>query len=268
MSKNLKLIAFITIFVFFMSSTNLSYAAAKVSVQLEIDGVVSTQYFKAGTNILEVKDHIETKNKKKYISEDDLEQLISVDEKYTFYEVKEEIHSQIIDIPFETIVIEIDLPDFNLDKVGQEGISGQKEVVLKTVTSNNGILYEEIVSEVITAEPVDQIILRGTSNTIETERGRVGFTQELSMLSYAYTGGGRTASGHSVRRGLIAVDPRVIPLGTKLYVEGYGFALASDTGGMIKGNVIDVYVPTRDEAAKFGKRNLKVYVLADQSIEI
>ena len=93
-------------------------------------------------------------------------------------------------------------------------------------------------------------------------------------LSFASTGKrpgqrgyGITASGTTARPGTVAVDTRVIPLGTKLYVESldatsdYGFAIAEDTGGAIKGNRIDLFYPSNADAIRFGRRNVKVYIL-------
>ena len=72
---------------------------------------------------------------------------------------------------------------------------------------------------------------------------------------------GTTASGKKAAKGVIAVDPRVIKLGTKVYVPGYGYATAADTGGMIKGNIIDVYMNTNSQCIKWGVRyiTIKVY---------
>ena len=61
--------------------------------------------------------------------------------------------------------------------------------------------------------------------------------------------------------GIVAVDPRVIPLGTRLYVEGYGFATAADKGGAIKGERIDVFLETKEETRKWGRRQVEVFVL-------
>lgn len=79
--------------------------------------------------------------------------------------------------------------------------------------------------------------------------------------STAYCLGGRTASGTAVCRGTVAVDPRVIPLGTKLYIEGYGYATARDTGGAINGNKIDVWFPSLGECYQWGYRHVKVTIL-------
>ena len=64
------------------------------------------------------------------------------------------------------------------------------------------------------------------------------------------------------RVGVVAVDPRVIPLGTLLYVEGYGFAIASDIGSAIKGNKIDLCYTTRKEALRFGRKKVRVHIFA------
>ncbi|MBI4733746.1 MAG: 3D domain-containing protein [Rubrobacteridae bacterium] len=63
------------------------------------------------------------------------------------------------------------------------------------------------------------------------------------------------------QKGVVAVDPRVIPLGTRLYIEGYGEAIAADTGGAIKGNRIDLCYNTPGECFKFGRQTVKVHVL-------
>ena len=78
----------------------------------------------------------------------------------------------------------------------------------------------------------------------------------------AYCFSGRTAMGHSVRRGLIAADPRVLKLGSKVVINAgawSGTYLVSDTGGAIKGKKIDIWVPSCSEARKFGRRTVQIY---------
>lgn len=72
---------------------------------------------------------------------------------------------------------------------------------------------------------------------------------------------GITASGEKVRPGVVAVDPKIIPLGTRIWVEGYGLAAALDTGGAIKGRRIDVYFPSHEEAKKWGRKTVKIRIL-------
>lgn len=78
---------------------------------------------------------------------------------------------------------------------------------------------------------------------------------------------GRTASGEMVRRGIVAVDTDVIPMHSLIRIEGAGDLSGvyevKDTGGAIKGHRIDIYVPTKHEAYKFGKRDIKVFILRE-----
>lgn len=90
----------------------------------------------------------------------------------------------------------------------------------------------------------------------------------MNMQATAYTpdpaengGYSTTAMGTPLVRGVAAVDPNVIPLGTVLWVEGYGYVRAEDTGGAIKGNRIDLLFPTKEEARRFGRRNVRIKVM-------
>ncbi|HEV2121808.1 MAG TPA: 3D domain-containing protein, partial [Chloroflexota bacterium] len=72
---------------------------------------------------------------------------------------------------------------------------------------------------------------------------------------------GITATGMRATHGVVAVDPRVIPFYTRLYIPGYGYAVAADTGGAIIGNRIDLFYPTYHEAVQWGRRTVQVYIL-------
>lgn len=94
--------------------------------------------------------------------------------------------------------------------------------------------------------------------------------QEIQVEATAYTPydegmSGITATGIDIRKDpnmkLIAVDPKVIPLGSKVWVDGYGEAIAGDTGGAIKGNRIDVLMPTKDQAFQWGRKTVTIRVL-------
>ena len=82
----------------------------------------------------------------------------------------------------------------------------------------------------------------------------------VEATAYTWTGN-RTATGTWPKVGTIAVDPKVIPLGTKVYVSGYGFAVAEDTGGAIKNNIIDLYMDTNEACINWGRRNVTLYIL-------
>ncbi|WP_226579118.1 LysM peptidoglycan-binding and 3D domain-containing protein [Halobacillus litoralis] len=103
---------------------------------------------------------------------------------------------------------------------------------------------------------------QGTSNDVIKE-----FTAEATAYTAYCTGcSGVTATGIDLKANpnqkVIAVDPNVIPLGSKVYVEGYGVAIAGDTGGAINGNRIDVFMADRNDALDFGRKSVKVQVLA------
>lgn len=105
-------------------------------------------------------------------------------------------------------------------------------------------------------------------NVITTSGGEVlSYSSVLSVEATAYTGGGTTATGTSARYGAIAVDPRVIPYGTRMYIVSddgkwiYGVATAEDCGGAIQGNIIDLYFDDYDTCIQFGRRNCTVYIL-------
>ena len=73
--------------------------------------------------------------------------------------------------------------------------------------------------------------------------------------------GNYTATGSRLKKGIVSVDPKIIPLGTKIYVEGYGYAIADDVGGAIKGHRIDLAFDSRYDALQFGRQNVTVYIL-------
>ncbi len=94
-----------------------------------------------------------------------------------------------------------------------------------------------------------------------------GVIKTFQMQSTAYTGGGLTAMGIKPVRipngiSTVAVDPKVIPLGSKVHVSGYGYAIAADTGGAVKGNIVDVYLNSYSECINWGRRNVTVKLIA------
>lgn len=103
-----------------------------------------------------------------------------------------------------------------------------------------------------------------TADSYQTNLNIDGYkiAKSFRVKSYAYSGGGNTATGQKAQVGRIAVDPKVIPLGTWLYVEGYGLCQACDTGGDIIGKTIDVYMNTELECKQWGVRYPMVYILA------
>ena len=107
---------------------------------------------------------------------------------------------------------------------------------------------------------------RARAEEQSVSRGEMRYSDALYMEATAYLpgdggGSGITASGIPATYGVAAVDPSVIPLGTRLYIPGYGEAIAADTGGAIVGHKIDLCMESYGEAMEFGRQNVTVYVL-------
>lgn len=159
-----------------------------------------------------------------------------------------------------------------LTKVATKGKPGLKEKVIEHVVAGDKEIAQNVKEERVLAEPVVQLVKVGTRVPRGTSVASLPGPQvargsrSLIMVATAYaagTGGAgwRTATGTGVYRGIVAVDPRVIPLGTRLYIEGYGPAVAADTGGAIRGNRIDLGFGSRAEALQFGRRTVVVHIL-------
>jgi 3D (Asp-Asp-Asp) domain-containing protein len=151
----------------------------------------------------------------------------------------------------------------------RNGSNGEKEVVFKVTTRPDGVeLRRDKVSERVIKKPVTEIVHEGQRATLPS-RGYFSGRRMLTMIPTTYDpyncggdGRGFTRTGLKARYGVVAVDPRFIPLGTRLYVEGYGYAIAADTGGAIKGNRIDLCVDSKHQARGIRSfKPLRVYII-------
>ena len=171
------------------------------------------------------------------------------------------------EVPFEEVTQENPHLPYGTSNVITEGVAGERKITTK-ITFADGLESErEVIEDVITREPVTKVTEIGTGNIVETENGTYLAVEKKSMKATAYDGetwSGPTASGALARVGIVAVDPNVIPLGTELYIEGYGYAIAGDTGGLIKGDRIDLFYNTYEECVRFGVRYLDVYILGEK----
>lgn len=173
--------------------------------------------------------------------------------------------------------------DQGIEKTVREGKEGVQELLYRVVYEDGELKSKELVKETVANTPVNKLVEYGTVSKYTCARGETfRYKKVLDMRATAYTSSfkdtgknpdhpqfGITYTGIKAKRGIIAVDPKVIPLGTRVYVEGvgktpdYGFALAADIGGGVKGNIIDIYVNTQAEADGWGIKKVKVYILSD-----
>lgn len=178
-------------------------------------------------------------------------------------------------IPYESVHRSNSSLDRGMFRVISEGEEGVKKEKVEIVIADGEEVSREVVEEQIVEPPKNEIIENGTRAVIpDTD---LEFQQSFNMSATAYcicpvctgTGSGVTATGAPAVAGsgtknnphVIAVDPGVIPLHSTVYIDGYGYAVALDTGGAIRGNKIDLLFATHQQALSFGRRNLKVYLL-------
>lgn len=202
-------------------------------------------------------------------------------------------------IPFKVILKKDNQILAGQEKVTQNGALGERQKSIQVKIQEDVEISREVISEVVTKMPVNQVIVRGTrsiqvvSRSVGTRQqhtiapparkstvavaparkstvapvtsGKMGNTEYkgvrvMAATAYTYTGN-TTATGQTTARGIIAVDPSVIPLGTRLYVEGYGYGIAQDTGGVINGNIIDLFMESNAECLRWGRKTVRVFIL-------
>lgn len=147
-------------------------------------------------------------------------------------------------------------------KVTTRGVAGQGKRTVQITVQNGKTIKRVVKSTVVVKAPKTQVVSVGTASTVS--RGGVPASFRSSRImeatGYTYTGH-HTASGKDPARGMVAIDPSVFSMGTRFYVDGYGYAVAEDTGGAIVGDHIDLFFETRREAELWGRRKVRVYIV-------
>lgn len=148
-------------------------------------------------------------------------------------------------------------------------------VVTERVTQWSGVVVDRHpISRVVVQRAQPGLIVEGPPRTIAEAMAATnsrGLIAVYAMVSTAYTADsasatptGRTATGIMARYGVVAVDPHVIPLGSQVFIPGYGTAIAADTGGAIIGNRIDLCMDSLHQAIQWGRQPVKVYILRNR----
>ncbi|MFB7642049.1 3D domain-containing protein, partial [Peribacillus butanolivorans] len=153
--------------------------------------------------------------------------------------------------------------------LNSDTIHPKQELVIKPATNKD---------EAASVKPEQNSELAAPANKSEKEKttsksqatNQSDIEKEITVRATAYTAdcqgcSGTTATGIDLKANpdakVVAVDPSVIPLGSKVYVEGYGYATAEDTGSAIKGNRVDIFIPNEQDALNWGVKNVKIQVL-------
>jgi 3D (Asp-Asp-Asp) domain-containing protein len=142
------------------------------------------------------------------------------------------------------------------------------EVALSSANDSQLKLNNAIESSEVVADDKKLVKKTVSEGKVTREAGAASSAgiSKGSFTATAYCLRGRTAMGHGVRRGLIAADPRVIRLGSRVNLNAGGYSgqyLVSDTGGNVRGRKIDIWVPSCAEARRFGRRTVQLSLLGN-----
>ncbi|NMB42406.1 MAG: DUF348 domain-containing protein [Firmicutes bacterium] len=205
--------------------------------------------------------------------------------------VIKEIQSEKEIVPFNTIRVASTLLDQGQVRVAREGSAGIRENIYESVKCNGKEISKEIISSRITKEPIEKILEYGVDISFSRSGRAHDLEKVIEVSATAYCPGtpgsgcpidergaslctgfnndGYTCTGLKAIAGkgtlekphIVAVDPQIIPLKSLIFIEGYGFARAEDTGSAIKGSSIDLLFDKHHDACLFGRKTLKVYLL-------
>lgn len=208
--------------------------------------------------------------------ENNLEDVITPESKIAVVRVE-----KVIDVVEDSLDFAIEKKqDASLLKGKQKVVTtGEKGKVSRTyevVKENGKIVAKNLQSEKVINEPKKQVVAVGTKNLVastttvsrgsaEPSSGKEFYVTATAYTPYCKGCSGTSATGINLRSDsglkVIAVDPSVIKLGSKVWVEGYGTAIAGDTGGSIKGNKIDILVQSDAQARNWGRKKVRIKVL-------
>lgn len=196
-------------------------------------------------------------------------------------------YHEFVEEPYETVMQASPFLLGGVEKLLQTGVEGQRRYTYETIFRNGVASDNVLVGTEVTVKPVNEIIAYGTetyyrpdiSCTVDDEAKTITlsdglcfkYTDTIRVSATAYTTENMknkiTYSGATATYGIIAVDPKVIPLGTELFVTStdgtwvYGYAIAGDIGGKINNKCVDLFYDTRKECITFGRQPAYVYIL-------
>lgn len=274
-----KIINFI-LFLLIVSSLSFAKDAKTHVYEIDNNGVVKT-YKTSCKTVKELLSDLKIKVDDDDIVIPNLDTELKSEGKISIIKVDVKVIEKEVEAPFKTIKKKNKELTHKQSRILVQGVNGKNKVKCKEYYAGDKLIKEEVIHVETIVKPIDQVFEEGTKDVFTNDRGDFTARKAIKMVATAYEAGPRstgkrpgdkgygiTASGARAKRGTVAVDPRVIPLGTKLYVKSltpgvpdYGFAIAQDTGGAIKGNKIDLFMDTVWECLQFGRRPVMVYIL-------
>lgn len=280
MTKRLSRVIAIVVFMLAIGCGSASAYTKTYSVIINLDGVprmVNTEC----TTVGELLDSVDGVSDSDYVLNHYTDaQALEDDMTLELTSVTKKITAKTEAVPFETITEEDDQLAIGTESVKQEGIEGVRTIEIEERYVGDELISSKEISNSITAAPQNQIIVKGTkqpvaqaaapvSNISNKQSGTIAgmnYSYAMKVKATGYTPWdpgctGITSTGTKAKKGTIAVDPSVIPYGTKMYIPGYGIGIAEDTGGAIVGSRIDLCYGSTEEAFNWGVRNITIYVI-------
>lgn len=171
------------------------------------------------------------------------------------YLEKKDLNTNIYDFNNHIYAVNIN----NIDNSINIDFKSKSETIINDLNIHNKNIEEKKVDDVLSTTNSDNIKIESNPTN--------NYKEVYTMMSTAYAGDTITYMGTTPVRypdgiSTIAVDPSIIPLGSKVYIPGYGLAIASDTGGLIKGNRIDLFLNSEDECINWGVQTVSLYLIA------
>lgn len=151
--------------------------------------------------------------------------------------------------------------DFGASRVTSPGEKGLARVVQ---VAADGKVVAELHREIL-KQPVEKVVVKGAKQTVMTDEGLKRYVKILACDTVAYSADPEDSTylGYPARQGSVAVDPDFIPLGTKLWIPGYGIGIAADIGAAVVGNIVDLCMDTYEESCEWGRQDVDIYVLEE-----
>lgn len=151
--------------------------------------------------------------------------------------------------------------DFGASRVTSPGEKGLARVVQ---VAADGKVMAELHREIL-KQPVGKVVVKGAKQTVMTDEGLKRYVTILACDTVAYSADPEDSTylGYPARQGSVAVDPDFIPLGTKLWIPGYGIGIAADIGTAVVGNIVDLCMDTYEESCEWGRQDVDIYVLEE-----
>ncbi len=213
-----------------------------------------------------------------------LTEHVTKDTKIVVTTIRNREREEVTAIPYETQTRRSPLYKNGQQKIVQAGVDGQKTTIYKEYVVNGVVEEQTVLKETINKQPTTQIVISGDKSAhvspleipesvkFDENGNPVNYTKKLTGKATAYSArkGAKTASGRYAIVGHVAVNPKVIPYGSKLFIKStdgsfiYGYAIAADTGtALMDGRVlVDCFFDTYEESCAFGAKKMDVYVLS------